>query len=253
MDWGEVIGGPRVWARDLAVAVAAGLFLAFLGPFDSYRLPLEERILYCVGIGVLGSLIVYPLMRLALRLGPRAGLPEPFVAAAALAVIAVPVAALVHWVGPLLRVGSHAAPPPPVTLYFQVLAIVLPLGLAMYLVRRLLEARTPAAAPADAPPRLFARLPAHLGREILALQAEDHYVRVHTAKGSTLLLMRLADAVAELDGLEGLRVHRSWWVARAAVAAVKPEGRRLTLILANGVAAPVTREAVPQVRKAGWI
>ena len=51
----------------------------------------------------------------------------------------------------------------------------------------------------------------------IALQGEDHYVRIHTALGSELVLMRLGDAIQELDGLEGERVHRSWWVARRAV------------------------------------
>ena len=36
-------------------------------------------------------------------------------------------------------------------------------------------------------------------RTKLALEAEDHYVRVHTLHGSALILMRLADAVTVLD------------------------------------------------------
>jgi DNA-binding LytR/AlgR family response regulator len=87
-------------------------------------------------------------------------------------------------------------------------------------------------------------MPARLGPDIVALQAEDHYVRVHTALGSELLLMRLSDAIAELDGRPGLRVHRSWWVARTAVVGCEARGRKLGLRLTNGLLAPVARNAV---------
>ena len=43
-------------------------------------------------------------------------------------------------------------------------------------------------------PLLLEQLPPHLGSEILYIQNEDHYIRVHTAHGSALLLMRLRDA-----------------------------------------------------------
>src|SRR6185437_6568612 len=110
-----------------------------------------------------------------------------------------------------------------------------------------------AAAPAGADelPPLVRRLPPALGRDILALEAEDHYVRVHTAVGSTLVHSRLADAIAGLGGVPGLRVHRSWWVARQAVRAARVERRRLSLLLVNGLPVPVSRQAAPMVRRDG--
>lgn len=248
--WGEVIGGPKVWVRDLTLAVAVAMALSFLGPFGSYDRPLEQRIAASVAYGVGGSLVFWPFLRLVLRLGARYGLPEVFTAVVGLVLAALPVMAVVRL---LAATFGFAHPlPDPLAHYFAVLAVVLPIGLAALLVYRLID-RRPAPPAETGAPRLLARLPAHLGADVLALEAEDHYVRVHTARGSTLLLMRLADAVAELDGLDGERTHRSWWVARKAVAAARPEGRRMTLTLANGVEAPVTREAVPQLRKAGWI
>ena len=104
-----------------------------------------------------------------------------------------------------------------------------------------------------ASPRFFDRLPPHLGRELLALEMEDHYVRAHTTAGSALVLMRMRDAVAELDGVEGLQVHRSWWVARAAVEREVQDGRNLRLRLRNGLEAPVARNSVPTLRAAGWL
>ena len=62
----------------------------------------------------------------------------------------------------------------------------------------------------------------------------------------------MRDAVAELEPLPGLQVHRSWWVAAGAVERHRSEDRRLTLILRNGLEVPVARSAAPAVRQA-WL
>jgi hypothetical protein len=250
--WGEVIGGPRVWARDLSVAVFIGLTLAFIGPFGSYDRPLEARLLTCLGYGLAGSAVFWPSVRLGLRLGARAGLPDAFAAVMALAAASAPVALVVWLISPLVNPGRHSTGA--MTLYFSVLALALPLGFAVLFVARWAEPRPMVdATPDPVRPRLLARLPGRLGQEVIALQAEDHYVRVHTVLGSDLLLMRFADAVAEAEGIDGLRVHRSWWVAKAAVVSAKAEGRRAVLTLTTGLEVPVTRESVPEVRRAGWL
>ena len=66
------------------------------------------------------------------------------------------------------------------------------------------------------------------------MQSEDHYLRLHTSLGQELILMRLSDAVAELEGVEGAQVHRSWWVARAAIAQARRGEGRATLTLKDG-------------------
>ena len=49
-----------------------------------------------------------------------------------------------------------------------------------------------------------ARLPdGFRSADLWALEAEDHYLRVHSSAGTTLILMRLSDAVAALARLEG--------------------------------------------------
>lgn len=252
MGWGEVIGGPKAWARDLGLAVGIGLVLAFLGPFGSYATPLQTRILISVAIGVAGSAVMWPLVRLIQRLGARAGLPELFTIAAALVVTAAPVSVTSRLVS--MALNPHPRHIDWVTQYFAVLAVVLPFGGAVIAVQRLVDRRSASAVPdAAAPPRLLERVPARLGREVIALQAEDHYVRVYTPLGSDLILMRFADAIAEADGLDGLRVHRSWWVVRDAVAAARTEGRRAVLTLTGGLEVPVTRETVPDIRRADWL
>ncbi|PZQ65767.1 MAG: hypothetical protein DI570_00505 [Phenylobacterium zucineum] len=247
-DWGAVIGGPKEWARDLTLAVFAGLALAFIGPFGSYGLPLERRLLICLVFGLVGSAVFWPSLRAALCVALRSGLPRLFAMIVALAVAAGPVTAAIYLVRPWL---SQSPTPSPLSLYLSVLALCLPIGLAVLLTRR---PRAPAAPPAGyAEPRLIARLPAKVRGDLVALQAEDHYVRVHTRAGNALILMRLADAIAETDGEPGLQPHRSWWVARAAVTGARAEGRRGVLVLANALEAPVTRELMPEVRRAGWL
>ena len=64
-------------------------------------------------------------------------------------------------------------------------------------------------------PAWLDQLPPHLGRDLLLLQAQDHYVRAETALGDTLIRAQLQDVAEEL-GSYGVRLHRSWWVARRA-------------------------------------
>jgi DNA-binding LytR/AlgR family response regulator len=85
------------------------------------------------------------------------------------------------------------------------------------------------------------------------VEAEDHYLRLHTSKGQDLILMRLADAVAELDGIEGAQVHRSWWVAREAITDAKRGDGRATLTLRDGAEVPVSRTYAGMLRERGWI
>ena len=101
---------------------------------------------------------------------------------------------------------------------------------------------------------LLDRLPAGSRAELLHLRMQDHYVEVHTAAGSEMLLLRFRDALREVEAVDGLRVHRSHWVARAAVVGVERErGGRLALRLVNGTKVPVSRSFAPIVKAQGWI
>ena len=94
---------------------------------------------------------------------------------------------------------------------------------------------------ADAEPILRARLPANLDGEILALKAEDHYLRVYTAKGDTLVHYRFRDALHDLKELDGLQVHRSYWVRRSAIAQRFTENQKHFLRLSTNLKVPVSR------------
>jgi len=114
----------------------------------------------------------------------------------------------------------------------------------------------PAAKNADevpTPVRFLERLPTALrGAEIYAVSSEDHYLRIHTSRGTDLILMRLSDAIGELDGIEGAQVHRSWWVARSAVKEVERGDGKATFTLANNTQVPVSRTYAKALREIGW-
>jgi hypothetical protein len=62
------------------------------------------------------------------------------------------------------------------------------------------------------------RLPARVRfARLFAIEAHDHYVRVHTDAGTELVTARFADAVDELVGVHGFRVYRSWWDSGSAI------------------------------------
>ncbi len=82
---------------------------------------------------------------------------------------------------------------------------------------------------------------------------EDHYLRIHTALGSDLILLRLRDALGELGPGRGRQVHRSWWVAEGAIASVDRTAGRLVLVLRNGLRVPVSKTYRDQVKESGWL
>ena len=107
--------------------------------------------------------------------------------------------------------------------------------------------------PSSARPRLYARLSPRFEGDILALESEDHYVRVHGMRQTELLLVRLRDAIAEMDGSLGEQTHRSWWVARDAVAEIIGAGRNWDIRLVNGTRALVARDSIERLRRSGFL
>jgi len=99
--------------------------------------------------------------------------------------------------------------------------------------------------------QFLARLAPENRGQIVSLQAQGHYIEVVTASGRELLLMRLKDAILELDDTIGRQVHRSWWVAKAAVRSVKREGGKSRLTLQDGRVVPVSQLNVAEVK--AWL
>lgn len=101
----------------------------------------------------------------------------------------------------------------------------------------------------EMPAAIAERLSRHLGSEIITLQAQDHYVRVVTPVGAELILYRFCDAIRELPPELGVRVHRSYWVSRAAVDRIMHRRGRHYLLMNNGERVPVSRTYLADARR----
>ncbi|QOL82157.1 LytTR family DNA-binding domain-containing protein [Pseudooceanicola spongiae] len=95
------------------------------------------------------------------------------------------------------------------------------------------------------------RLPVDLGRALIRVSALDHYVEVQTSAGTTLLLMRFADALEELEGCPGHRIHRSHWVAAGAIRRLLRQERAMMVELEDGTRLPVSRSQQSEMRATG--
>ena len=242
----------RGFLRGLAVALAAGAVLAFTGAFGMDNTTLAFRFLYWEPIMLMGALwgqVCSMVVERHVDLDRR-----PWLAAVVLTLVisgplSVMVWAVTGWFFDDDRSVVLARLPDflgPVTLVTGVLSL-----LNVFLSRT--PVQTHAAVAGTAPARFLDRLPLKLkGATLRAVEAEDHYLRVHTDRGSDLILMRLSDALSELEGLEGAQTHRSWWVAREAVRGVTRGDGRAVLTLESGVSAPVSRRYARALREAGW-
>ncbi len=97
--------------------------------------------------------------------------------------------------------------------------------------------------------RFFERLPNTLGRDVVFLNVSGHYINVVTTTGSCLVLMRFADAIAELGSL-GMQVHRSYWVAHRHITGILRRDERTLVRLTGRYEVPVSRTHLATVRAA---
>ncbi|HYD28601.1 LytTR family DNA-binding domain-containing protein [Brevundimonas sp.] len=238
--------------RGLAVAVGSGVVLALTGAFGTNIVPLWLRFAYWVPLILAGAAWATLCSRLIERLVDPDERPWLTVAALS-ALTAGPVVVLVWLVTGLVFESEIYPVSRLVDFIGPVLVITVAISALNVFLGRPAPVQTHAGSASAAPARFLDRLPPRLrGAALRAVQAEDHYLRLHTDRGSDLILMRLSDAVAELEGLEGARTHRSWWVARDAVRDVARSDGRASLTLEGGVVAPVSRRYARALREAGW-
>lgn len=255
----------REWVIEFAVMLVIGVVLAALGPFGSFTLgSFADRLFYWIPAALLGYTIVRPTTLVALTIARRLTLPEIPSAGAGILLASVPGTYAIAYLGGY-RPGAETQLQQLFQLYVQVALI----GILVMLVFLMIERRslspavskrleTPASSqPPFAEPEAGApflhRLPAAWRDRLVALEMEDHYVRAHGPGTSTLILLRMRDAEGELAGHDGLRVHRSWWVARGAVKQVLRNGRNIRLRLEGGLEAPVARDRIVDLEDAGWL
>lgn len=243
----DALGG---WVRGFAVAISAGFFLTFAGAFGTGDTPFFVRLTYWMLMMCAGYVWGAVVSRAILRRGRRSFGNLWLDAAFAALVMSAPFTAVVSLASTTMFHARWSWLNLPV-LFVAVFAVSLVLTIINMLLETQREAITQSG---TTPPKFLDRLPIKLrGAEIWAVEAEDHYLRLHTSKGQDLILMRLADAVDELEGIEGAQVHRSWWVARDAITDAKRGDGRATLTLKDGAEVPVSRTYAGLLRERNWI
>ena len=240
--------------RGFVIAGIAGVFMAVVGALGTDKAPFATRLIYWIFVmetgATLGAIVSTTIHRWG-RMRHRV-----FAEGALITVlISIPLTAMLMVTNHVFFPGALDLTDAPMVflIVLMVSAIMTALNYATAPRHVVIVNEAPAAVKPDAP-RLLARLPLRFqAATIHALEAEDHYLRVHTDQGSELILMRLTDAITELDGVVGARTHRSWWAARAAVDDVERGEARATLKMTSGVDVPVSRTYLPTLRAEGWL
>ncbi len=265
-------GSVRKWsvrwiAVELLVMALIGLIFGFLGPFGTYAMPVALRLAYWVGFIIIGYAIFRPVSISAGWLRESIAMPFWTAELLATAIAALPLTFLIGFAMSGMRFDPSFWGDGFLILYLQCAVI----GFGIFLFMRLLfgpdrsdaeseEAREPE--PREIMSDLVKISPVQtklhdrqsgIPDRIIALGMEDHYVRVHGPESTEMLLMRLSDAIREMEPLEGMQVHRSWWVARDAIVTSRREGRNLRLVLFGGLEVPVSRAYVTKLKQSGWI
>ncbi|GLK81219.1 LytTR family DNA-binding domain-containing protein [Methylopila turkensis] len=266
----------ELWLRqrvgELGMALGLGLVFAYIGPFSTDKPDFLPKLGYWAGL-LACWFIVAAVVEQALRsidayrsagVWIRRICLVAVASAPMLAVVAPATTALVGW---------EASVPELLEMYGQIALICL--GVVILSDGILGTSRTAVAGrgedaggatthalppPTDggadatiAPPSVLAestlltRLPPAVRGPILCLEMEDHYVRVHTSRGSSLVLMRLGDAMREVGSTPGAQAHRSWWVAADAIENFERSGRAARVTLSNGLTAPVSQRHLQSI------
>jgi hypothetical protein len=251
----------RLFAHQvLAIWIGISTILVLTGPFGTYELwSWPRRIGYWSGILALAIVLTVIVRGVIQRLsGDRSMLVIETATALVFSALFTPV---------VCRLTAFLAPPDlPVDLTFGAMfPVILPISLsvgAIHFAQSLAARRTGRIRPTDVRaagdtpgrPALARRIPNLNGAAICWLRSDNHHLQVLLSDGRQIrLLIRLADAVNEMEGVPGVCTHRSHWVSLAAVTGFRIEKARPFLILASGDAVPVSRTYRPRVEAAGLL
>lgn len=235
-------------AADVGLWAAIGVVMALLGPFGTMERTLPERLEYWFICIVGGGLIGVAIDELVRRYTQRFWVRLAIVSVAMTPLVTVLVGQTNHWLaGMWLTAGNIIQP------WFQVFVVCF----SVMLFRQLVWSRAPEppSAQDDSDPteafrqRLSAKRRA---AALIAVEAEDHYLRIHTDAGEELITARFGDAIAELVRAPGFQTHRSWWVAADAIDEVRWKRGRGEAKLKSGLTVPISRSNAAPLKAAGW-
>lgn len=251
-------------ARFWVTLLLATLALSMIGPFGTYtEMSFGERLTYwsILIFGIGGVMIV--VARPFLWLEPRFGLPVAGCLAIGTAVAAVPGTAIVYLMNGWMRDGALERSLLDVAVIWVNVAFV---GLMISLVEiarhgspelpRWMPNPYPQPTanadtedshnrkPADPAADRFETDP----RNVISMTMQDHYVKITSAAGTEMVLMRFSDAMELMVDIEGAQIHRSHWVAWGHVIDFVRAGHKGTVTLSDGRTLPVSRSRVAKVQ-----
>ena len=97
----------------------------------------------------------------------------------------------------------------------------------------------------------WSRIPRGLGRDIISMSAELHYLRVHTTQGDALILFAFGRALDVMAAKEtGYQIHRSHWIDVKHLHELTTKSGRVTAHLSNGQTLPVSQKYRKELKNA---
>lgn len=229
----------------LLTPILAGVVLAILAPFGTGYFAVPLRFLYWIGLTLAGGFGAVAVDIILRKKAPNTSVWIWAALQSAGATLAV---------APFVF-GLHS--PSSVTSILMTLFYIWVIAIVITAFGQLSTRKSEAAIAETSGPKrspLLDRLPPKFrDAELYAISSEDHYVRIHSAAGEHMMLMRLSDAEDLVKPLIGLKPHRSWWVAEAGVESVTRSGGKTIITLKSNTAVPVSREGAKRVKEAGWI
>lgn len=253
----QVFKGPIFW-----IVIAASVFLtALAGPYHTLdRLSFPERLVYWGTTVFLSGAVMTFLSIYAYRLTAAHTWNWVFVT------ILAGIAGIIPVVGTIYLAEGIASgfasgwfdlgQLPTLTLYTAPSLIAVTLVVNAVIVYQQSDSDAPAntlESTSDtmaSPTMLQSKLPPHLTRDIIAVRAQDHYVEVTTSNGSAMVLMRLGDAVLDLEPLGGMQVHRSWWINLSHVVQTEKGANGPEAVLSSQQRIPIGRSYRAAFREA---
>ncbi|MBC56154.1 MAG: DNA-binding protein [Confluentimicrobium sp.] len=224
------------------------VLVSYAGPFGTFnKMPFQLRLAYWATV-VAVSILLGLAVRLTIRRLMQGYGYWPMSGAIAVA-MAVMLSGPLTWFSARVSTGlNHSSPALP-EMFFLVFVV----SLGVSAVRRILAGNSVAPEITPIEPRLMRRIAPPLQGRLIRCSVFDHYVLVVTDKGESKLLLRFSDALDELEGADGLQVHRSHWVATDAVTGHEMEKGRLMLLLEDCSRVPVSRNYRGDVEARGLI
>jgi len=240
------VGGTRL--RLLAVIVlTAALAASLAGAFGTHAVPWPRRTLFWLLL--LGSNLAKWELLIALMRRRGFGYLGITLAGTMLMLVSIPIE-----VSAALRLLTDLTPAPPGKTFLRVAALTLcALIVLIALAPRLIKPQPAPAVPSQGDIPRYPGTAVRLS-EIAAIVSEDHYIRLYlVGGGDKLVLGRLRDAVARMEGIAGAQVHRGAWVADAHRGPARRAGNRWFLTAGAELELPVSRRLAPSLRLRGWL